>query len=150
MPHLQPNTYSLQSADGRTKVEYETATFTGQPTLNLSLGPGPIGPIRHFAGSQVRRSETEIGTLVSVTTQMSLDAGSISFSILIPAIGLSTILERQQFTTDAIITSHSGPDSVPPKGVHEHYQFVENRGEARGVLSAFDPLREAFSHSARA
>ncbi len=133
MANLQPNRFVLQSSDGNTKVDYETTSFVGQPTLNLSQGPSPTVPIRHFAGSQIRTCKMEIGTLVTVTTQVTIDTGSTSFSILIPAITLTAISDHKTFATDAIITSHSGPNSVPSDGVHETYQFIPLRGEATFV-----------------
>src|SRR5215469_8141555 len=110
MANLQPNRYILQSADGKTKVDYETNSFIGQPVLNLTQSPGPI---RHFAGSQIRTLNNEIGTLVTVTTQLTIDAGSTSLSVLIPAITLTSAQDHQSFSTDAVITRHSGPNSVP-------------------------------------
>jgi hypothetical protein len=145
MAHIQPNKFVLQSSDGNTKVDYETSSFIGQPTLNLKQGPSPIGVIRHFAGSQIRRRRTEIGTLISVTTQMTIDTGSTSFSILIPAITLTAISEHKTFTTEAIVTSHSGPNSVPSAGVHETYQFIPLSGEATFVVSLLEPVAEAVA-----
>ncbi len=133
MANIQPNRYVLQSQDGKTKVDYETSNLVGQPSLNLTQGPGPI---RHFSGSQIRALNAEIGTLVSVTTQMTIDTGSMSFSVLIPSISLTGISNNQKFSTDAIITSHSGPNSVPSTGVHEKYQFIPLTGEAEFVLSS--------------
>jgi hypothetical protein len=136
MANIQPNRYVLQSQDGKTKVDYETSGFIGQPTLNLTQGPGPI---RHFSGSQIRRTNTEIGTLVSVTTNMTIDTGSTSFSLLIPAITLSSITDHRAFSTEAIVTSHTGPNSVPSTGVHETYQFIPMKGEASIILEALQP-----------
>ena len=48
MANIQPNRFVLQSSDGTTKVDYETSSFIGQPTLNLTQGPSPTVPIRHF------------------------------------------------------------------------------------------------------
>src|ERR1039457_5449258 len=121
MANIQPNRYVLQSNDGKTKVDYETSSFIGQPTLNLTQGSGPI---RHFAGSQIRTLNSEVGTLVSVTTQMTVDTGSTSFSVLIPASSLTAASDHRTLATEAIVTSHSGPNSVPSTGVHEKYQFI--------------------------
>ena len=143
MPNIQPNRYVLQSQDGFTKVDYETTSLTGHAILNLTQGPGPI---RHFSGSQIRSVNTEIGTLVSVTTQMTIDTGSTSFSILIPAITLTNLSAQQAFSTDAIVTSHTGPNSVPQTGVHEKYQFIAMRGEASFVLSLAQPAMGAGSN----
>jgi hypothetical protein len=138
MANIQPNRFVLQSSDPKTKVDYETTSFVGQPTLNLTQGPG--GPIRHFAGSQIRRVNTEIGTLVSVTTQITVDAGSTSFSILIPAVTLTAVSGREAISTEAIVTHHTGPNSVPATGVHETYQFIPMKGEASFVLALAEPV----------
>jgi hypothetical protein len=145
MANIQPNRFVLQSSDGKTKVDYETSSFIGQPTLNLTQGPSPTVPIRHFSGSQIRTRNTEIGTLVSVTTQVTIDTGSTSFSVLIPAITLTAISDHKAFTTEAIVTSHSGPNSVPSTGVHETYQFIPLSGEATFVLSLLEPVAEAVA-----
>jgi hypothetical protein len=137
MANVQPNRFVLQSSDGKTKVDYETTSFVGHPTLNLSQGPGPI---RHFSGSQIRTINTEIGMLVTVTTQMSIDTGSTSFSMLLPAITLTSISDHKTITTEAIVTTHSGPNSVPSTGVHETYQFIPLKGEASFVLALAEPV----------
>jgi hypothetical protein len=141
MANLQPNKFVLHSSDGKTKlsIDYETTSLIG-PFLNLTQGPG--GPIRHFAGSQIRTLNTEVGTLVSVTTEMSVDAGSTSLSVLIPAITLSSVSDHKAFATEAIITTHSGPLSVPPTGVHEKYQFIPMKGEAEFVLALAKPVAQ--------
>jgi hypothetical protein len=140
MANISPNRYVLQSLDGTTKVDYETSSFIGQPTFNLTQGPGPI---RHFSGSQIRTVNTEIGTLVSVTTHLTIDTGSTSFSVLIPAITLKSTSDQEAFSTEAIVTSHSGPNSIPITGVHERYQFIPMRGEASFVLFLFQPVKGA-------
>jgi hypothetical protein len=137
MANVQPNRFVLQSSDGKTKVDYETTSLVGHAVLNLTQGPGPI---RHFAGSQIRSINTEIGILVSVTTQMSVDTGSTSFSVLIPAVTLTSISDHKTISTDAIITTHTGPNSVPATGVHETYQFVPLKGEASFVLALLEPV----------
>ena len=146
MANIQPNRYVLQSKDGKTKVDYETSSFVGQPVLNLTQPPGH--PIRHFAGSQIRTLNTEIGTLVSVTTHLTIDTGSTSFSVLIPAISLAAISDHKEFTTEAIVTSHSGPNSVPLTGVHERYHFIPMKGQATFVLSLLEPVMGALTKAA--
>jgi hypothetical protein len=147
MANLQPNRFVLHSNDGKTKVDYETSSFIGQPVLNLTQGPGPI---RHFSGSQIRTTNTEIGTLVSVTTQMTIDTGSTSFSVLIPAITLTGVSDHKTFSTDAIITTHTGPNSVPQTGVHETYHFVALQGEANFIVSLLASLTQTASKAGNA
>jgi hypothetical protein len=147
MANIRPNRYVLESSDGTTKVDYETTSFIGQPILNLTEGPG--GPIRHFAGSQIRTRNTEIGTLVTVTTRLTTDTGSTSFSVLIPAISLTAVSDNKTFATEAIITSHAGPDSVPSAGVLETYTFIPLRGEATFVLTLLEPVTGALAQAAK-
>lgn len=147
MANIKPNRYVLQTSDGTIKVDYETSNFIGQPSLNLKQGPG--GPIRHFAGSQIRALNSEIGTLVTVTTQLTVDTGSTSFSLLLPAISLTAISDHTTFATEAIITSHTGPNSVPSTGVHERYQFIPLEGEASFVLSLLEPVMGAIGKAAK-
>jgi len=147
MANIKPNRFVLQSSDGNTKVDYETSSFIGQPTLNLTQGPG--GPIRHFTGSQIRTLNSEIGTLVTVTTQLTIDTGSTSFSVLIPAISLAAVGDHKTFATEAIVTAHTGPNSVPSTGVHERYQFVPLKGEASFVLALLEPVVGALAQAAK-
>jgi len=132
MANVIPNRYVMHSHDGKTKVDYETTSFIGPPILNLTQAPGQI---RHFSGSQIRAVNTEVGTLVSVTTHMTVDTGSTSFSVLIPAISLSSASDRKAFSTEAIVTAHTGPNSVPSTGVHETYQFIPLKGEADHIVA---------------
>jgi hypothetical protein len=147
MANIRPNRFVLRSSDGNTQVDYETTSFLGQPVLNLKQGPG-LGPIRHFAGSQIRTLDTEIGTWVSVTTEMTVDTGSTSFSVLIPAVTLTSISDHKAIATEAIITHHTGPNSVPITGVHETYQFIPLSGEASVVLALLEPLLGANAKAA--
>ena len=146
MANIQPNRFVLHSQDGKTKVDYEASNFIGQPTLNLTQPPGH--PIRHFSGSQIRAVNTEIGTLVSVTTRLTIDTGATSFSVLIPAISLTSISDQKAFDTEAIITNHSGPNSIPHAGVHETYTFIPMKGEASFVLALLQPLAGALAKGA--
>jgi len=147
MANIRPNRYVLESSDGTIKVDYETTSFIGQPILNLTQGPG--GPIRHFAGSQIRTRNTEIGTLVTVTTRLTTDTGSTSFSVLIPAISLAAVADSKTFATEAILTSHTGPDSVPSTGVLETYTFIPLKGEATFVLTLLEPVTGALAQAAK-
>ena len=147
MANIRPNRYVLESSDGTIRVDYETTSFIGQPILNLTQGPG--GPIRHFAGSQIRTRNTEIGTLVTVTTRLTTDTGSTSFSVLIPAISLAAVADSKTFATEAILTSHTGPDSVPSTGVLETYTFIPLKGEASFVLALLEPVTGALAQAAK-
>jgi hypothetical protein len=42
----------------------------------------------NFSGAEIRQADNEIGTLVSVTTRMTVDTGGTTFSILLPRINI--------------------------------------------------------------
>jgi hypothetical protein len=92
---------------------------------------------------------TEVGTLVTVTTRLTIDTGSTSFTVLIPAISLSDIADHQTLATEAIVTNHTGPNSFPFTGVHEMYQFIPLNGTASFVLTLFQLVQEGVAKVAK-
>jgi hypothetical protein len=120
----QPNEYTLKG-DNIT-VNYLTANFLGQPFLSYNDGT----QTKEFFGSAIRVVDIGIGTLVSVTTFMTIDTGATEFSVLIPYIELADATKTQQFSTDGIVTAFKGPDSFPLTGVRESYHFIPMTGTA--------------------
>lgn len=121
---VQPNEYTLTGSN--ITVTYLTANFLGQPFLSYNDG----NQTKEFSGSAVRVSDIGIGTLVSVTTFMTIDTGATEFSVLIPFIELADATKTQAFTTDGIVTRFKGPDSFPLTGVRESYDFLPMTGNA--------------------
>jgi hypothetical protein len=133
MPNVQPNEYTLKG--GNITFTYVTSNFLGQPFVSYNDGT----TTKDFFGSAVRVLETGIGTLVTVTTFMTVDAGGTEFSVLLPFIALADTNELQTFSTDGVATSFSGPDSFPLSGVRESYEFITMTGTAR-LIKVFVPL----------
>jgi hypothetical protein len=131
MPVVQPNEYTLQG--GNLTFTYVKNNFLGQPFASYTEG----GVTKDFFGSAVRVLETGIGTLVTVTTHMTIDTGGSEFSVLLPVIELANTTNTQTFSTDGIITHFKGPDSFPASGVRETYNFIPMTGTARFVLAVF-------------
>jgi hypothetical protein len=134
MPSVQPNHYTLK--DGNITVTYTTTNFLGQPMLSYSDG----SVTKDFWGSAIRTLDIGIGTLVTVTTFMTIDAGGTEFSMLLPAIELADATKSQTFDTDGIITHFKGPDSFPLTGVRQTYEFIPMTGTAKHVLFVFHPI----------
>lgn len=132
MAGVTPNEYTLSG--GGLSVTYITSNFLGQPFLSYTDGAGT----KDFSGPAVRTVNVGIGTLVTVTTRMTIDTGGTEFSMLLPAIELPAIGKTQAFSTDGIITNFKGPDSFPLTGVRETYDFIPMSGAARRVLFAFE------------
>ena len=89
---VQPNEYRLTG--GNITVNYLTANFLGQPFLSFNDG----SRTQDFSGSAIRVSDVGIGTLVSVTTFMTIDTGATEFSVLLPFIELADATKTQQFS----------------------------------------------------
>jgi len=134
MPPVQPNQYVLKG--GSITVTYTTSNFLGQPFLSYNDGT----TTKDFFGSAIRVVDVGIGTLVTVTTHMTIDTGGTEFSVLLPAIQLADANKTQQFNTDGVITTFKGPDSFPRTGVGQTYDFIPMTGTARHVLFVIRPL----------
>lgn len=134
MSAVQPNEYTLQG--GGLTFTYLKHNFLNQPFVSYTEN----GQTRTFSGSAVRILETGIGTLVTVTTHMSIDTGGSEFSVLLPVIELPAIGKSQAFSTDGINTQFKGPDSFPATGVRETYDFIPMEGVARVILTALHPV----------
>lgn len=128
----QPNKYQLKGGD--IHVTYLTEGFHDVPSF--SYNDAELNKV--FTGSDIRTLETEIGTLVSVTTRITIDTGSTEFSVPLPAIDLASSTQTQHFKTAGIITSHKGPDSFPRNGLLESYEVIHMHGTASIVAVPLD------------
>jgi hypothetical protein len=125
MSVVQPNVYTLTG--GNITFTYHKNNFLGGPFVTYT---DPTGT-KTFFGSAVRVLDVGIGTLVTVTTHMTIDAGGTEFSVLLPLIELPSPTATQNFQTDGVATRYAGPDSFPVTGVRETYDFIPMNGTAR-------------------
>jgi hypothetical protein len=88
---------------------------------------------KSFFGAGVRVETVGIGTLVTVTLEMTIDTGGTDFSVLIPAIELADAKSKQAFSTDGVTTVFKGPDSIP-RSPAESYEFIHMTGTAESVI----------------
>ncbi|HEU5002405.1 MAG TPA: hypothetical protein VFW71_06460 [Actinomycetota bacterium] len=124
-----PNLYTLQG--GTLHVMYATTGIDGKPHFSYQNGTHTLT----FSGSEIRTVDTEIGTLVTVSIQMTVDSGNTVFSVLIPAVNLGSS-EQVPIHTEGITTVHRF--SIVPifnHGQTELYSVTPLSGEARFVLS---------------
>ena len=132
--------YTLQGQD--LKITYLASGFQGLPYLTYQDQTQTL----NFKGAEIRTAETEIGTLVTVTLQLTVDAGSTSFSVLIPAITLADTQAEETFKTVGVLTVHkTTPLVLPPAGAREKYEVCELDGSASAVevpLGADPPLED--------
>ena len=123
----QPDQYIL-SGDG-IHVTYSTTSFTGQPQFNYHSA----ALNKLFIGDDIRTVETELGTLVTVTLNMTPDMGSTTFTLLIPRVKLPAS-NTTNIVTDGITTLHKTTIAGPPVGQDDFYTTQRLQGTASFVF----------------
>lgn len=118
-----PNLFEL-SGDG-IHVTYSTSGFDGQPHFSYH----DAHQAKQFIGNQIRTVQTEIGTLVTVTLVLLVDAGSTTFTALIPTVNLRTS-DSVHITADGVTTLHRTSIIGPPQGQSEFYTVHRMQGTA--------------------
>ncbi|MFZ2899175.1 MAG: hypothetical protein WA004_11160 [Saprospiraceae bacterium] len=114
------------------KIHYSDSGIDGKPHLSYQKGKVQL----NFSGSQIRRKETEIGTLVSVTLKTVPDLYARVFSLLLPRVNVPANSSEVAVTVKAlettVKTSIGGPDLV--SGQLQAYKVYSLGGEARSVV----------------
>lgn len=127
---VAPNLYQLHG--DYLHVTYSTTSFSGKPQLSYK----DAGQSLNFTGDQIRKTATEIGTLVTVTIHMTVDSGSTSFTLLVPTVNLAgPTTPPTEIHTVGITTVHRF--SVVPvgnQGQTELYTVTELSGAAAHVF----------------
>ena len=115
----KPNLYTLHG--GGIHVSYSTSGFDGKPHFTYQDVHGS----QSFSDTQINVASTPIGDVVTVTIRRTVDAGSTSFSVLIPTVNLMGPAPSEHIHTDGITTIHRF--SIVPafnQGQTELYQFT--------------------------
>jgi hypothetical protein len=120
-----PNVYEL--AGGHLKITY-SRTSEG---LKLTYRTG--SQTMSFQGNEIQETESAVGNLVTVTTHMTIDTGSTTFTLLVPTMRLDGVTPAPVHTV-GITTVHKF--SVVPafnRGQTELYTTTELTGTAKFV-----------------
>jgi hypothetical protein len=119
-----PNTYQLHGEN--LAVRYLTTYIDGKPHFAYTDGHRAL----FFEGDAIRALQSELGLLVSVTIFQTVDAGSTSFTLLVPAVNLDES-NQASITTEGITTTHHfSINPVFDRGQTEHYTVVQLTGTA--------------------
>ena len=124
----QPNLYQLSG--GGIHITYSTSGIGGQPhfTYHDAL------QVKHFTGNQITTVQTSIGTMVTVLIHLTVDAGSTTFSVLLPNVNLPTgLFASANITAEGITTLHRF-SIFHIQGQTEFYTVVPMQGTAMHVL----------------
>lgn len=120
----------LQLSGGGISVTYATTGIDGKPHLQYH----DSHQNQTYSGGELRRVDSDLGTVVSVTLQSSPDAGMTSFSLLIPKVNLSPG-ETGLVRTEGITTTHRS--SLVPAlnlGQIDIYSVTHLSGTARQMV----------------
>lgn len=126
--YVSPTLYQL--AGSGMHVTYSSTGVDGRPHLHFHDSQHN----QNFSGDQIRSVVCDLGVLVSVSLQQTVDAGSTSFSLLIPRVNLQSG-EIGHVSTEGVLTVHRL--SVVPVFNHgqlDHYTVCKLNGTARHVL----------------
>ena len=122
-----PDVYELTG--DHLKITYATTSIAGEPRFTYNDGSQTMS----FKGNEIRETKSDIGTLVSVTTHMTVDQGSTTFTLLVPAVRLKGSSPAQIHTV-GVTTVHKF--SVIPAfslGQTELYTTTKLSGTAKLV-----------------
>jgi hypothetical protein len=123
------NLFSLSG--GGLHVSYSTSGIDGKPHFSYQ------DPVRSlsFSGDEIRKVECDLATVVSVTIVRTIDAGSTSFSLLVPRVNLPAPFSNLAIRTDGVTTHHLF--SIIPalnQGQRDFYQVTALHGTASNVV----------------
>jgi hypothetical protein len=122
-----PNLYQLQGQG--VKITYSTTSFDGKPRLDYQDKQQKL----KFVGDQIRTTSLEIGTLITVTTRMTVDTGSTSFSVLIPAVNLGQNQSTQVVTNGITTVNRFSINPALLQGQTQTYTVIRLQGTAQSV-----------------
>ncbi len=124
----QPNHFELHGHG--ISITYDTTSLSGQSQLHYKSGQEDLT----LNGGDIRTVQSEIGTLVTVSTTRTVDTGYTSLTVLIPQVNL--VNNASPIKTEAILTTHhyfaANPSLV--KGQLESYHTISLSGKASFVV----------------
>ena len=125
---VTPNLYQISGS--HIHVTYTTTSIDGKPTLSYQ----DAHQGKSFRGDEIRTVDCDLGTLVSVTLRMTVDAGSTSLSVFIPRMRINQG-EHATVRTDCVTTVHRF--SIAPQFLHgqlDTYATTSLHGTAQFVM----------------
>jgi len=118
-----PNHYSLTGSE--VHVSFATSGPDGEPMLNYQ----DSFRMSSFAGEQIRLNQGDLGLVVSVSIMQTVDAGHITFSVMLPAVNLPGG-QPVHIETIGVTTFHRFSIIFPLMGQLETYSSISMVGTA--------------------
>jgi hypothetical protein len=126
-PLKHPNLFQAQG-DG-IHIGYATSGFDGKPHFSYQDAVQSL----QFTGDQINTIETELGALVTVFIRRTIDAGSTTFTLLVPRVNLR-FGDFAPITTLGITAIHQFSIIGPPNGQADFYHSHVLVGDAALVV----------------
>ena|SRR5690348_12134422 len=130
LPVIAPTHYDLSGRN--VHILYSTTGVDGQPRFTYQ----DLQLTRSFSGDQIRRVETEVAAIVSITFAPSIDFGGHTFSVLLPRVNLPRGPgQRETIETYGITTLHRfAIPPLPVTGQRDFYTITRLSGMASQVV----------------
>lgn len=126
----QPNMYHLEH--GHLKITYSLTDLVG---ANAHLTYEDHGKSQSFSGGQIQRTDTPLGTMVSVTIIPSVDADTTAFSVMLPNVNLAGATSCP-IATFGVTTVRHNTFSGPHQGQLDEYTLSHTlKGTASIVMA---------------
>jgi hypothetical protein len=119
----QANLFEL-SGDG-IQITYSTSNFQGKPQFNYH----DASQAKTFTGDQIQVAASALGTLVSVVLNQTVDAGSTTFTVLLPRVNLN-IADIANISCPGITALHKMSIVGTPNGQTDFYTVHALQGTA--------------------
>ena len=132
VPPIQlANHFSLSGH--RIHVDFSTTSLTGQPQLSYHDAVRTLS----FTGNDIRIADVpDLGSVVSVTLNITVDVGSTTFSVLIPHVSVSGIGGSAPVSTNGITTIHKMPFAPQlNRGQRDLYHVTHLTGVANHIVA---------------
>jgi hypothetical protein len=117
------------SGQSTPSVLYATSAAGAKPGLQYQSH----NYLRDFPPAETRITDTEIGSLVTVTLNGTVDNGSTSFTLLMPRVNVGLGKLNQAYIRTIGITTVHRPGAPPFNGQAEIYSIAELDGTAEFI-----------------
>ena len=124
-----PNLYQLQGHG--VSVTYSVTSFGGKPLFHYQ----DMHQTLNFEGDEIRTIDLEIGMLVSVTLRLTADAGSTTFSVLLPNVNLVNSQQAHIRTEGITTVQRFSLIPILNRGQTQFYSVIGLTGTAMIVQS---------------
>jgi hypothetical protein len=128
---LEPNHYVLKGRD--IEVRYSATSITGDPLMSYRDSEREV----NARGKEIRREQTELGTLVTITLEPDADAGQLTFTLVVPRAVLGNNGDAVRIITEGIITRTLLPPrlAIASGRQLQTYRVVRMMGQGDFIVS---------------